>query len=138
MSPKDMYPEEGGMAATASPQPVPQMFFLPGMDGEAVDASLLPLVPGLVHALKDALADAQQGRSTGRTTLVQEASGRLAGRAEVFGLQKLGKFGRCVERAAEAGDLEAVSNLLEELDSITKRYIVALQESFQSFISVDR
>ena len=62
----------------------------------------------------------------------------LAGRAEVFGLQKLGKIGRCVERAAEANDLEAVSTLLEDLDIVTKRYIAAIQECFQSFLSVDR
>ena len=130
--------EHAGAAATIFAQPAPQTFSLPGLDGEAVDASLLPLVPGLLHALNDALSDARQGRDSGKTVLVQEAAGRLAGRAEVFGLQKLGKIGRCVERAAEADDLEAVSTLLEDLDIITKRYIVALQESFQSFISVDR
>jgi hypothetical protein len=134
----DASSEFGDMALSAAVQPGAQMFVLPGLDGEAVDASLLPLVPGLIHALNDALTDAQHGRSSGKNVLVQEAAGRLAGRAEVFGLQKLGKFGRCVERAAEANDLDAVAVLLTDLDILTKRYAVALQESFQSFLSVDR
>ena len=134
----DASSEHAGAASNIFSQPALPMFPLSGLDGEAVDASLLPLVPGLIHALNDALSDARQGRDSGKTVLVQEAAGRLAGRAEVFGLQKLGKIGRCVERAAEADDLEAVSTLLEDLDIITRRYVAALQESFQSFISVDR
>lgn len=129
---------QSGDPAVALIQPEPQMFLLPGLDGEAVDATLLPLIPGLINALNDALIDARQGRDSGRTILVQEAAGRLASRAEVFGLQKLGKIGRCVERAAEADDLEAVSTLLEDLDIITKRHVVALQETFQSFLGADR
>lgn len=117
---------------------VPQVFSLPGLEGESVDMTILPLVPGLIHALEDALNDARQGRDAGKTILVQEAAGRLAGRSETFGLHKLGKIGRCVERAAEADDLEAVSTLLEDLEIITKRYITALQDAFQSFLNIDR
>ena len=134
-----IYPlPENSTAPGPAPQETGQLFPLPGLDGEVLDATLMPLVPGLVHALQDALNDVREGRDTGKSILVQEAAGRLAGRAEVFGLQKLGKIGRCVERAAEANDLEAVSTLLEDLDIVTKRYIAAIQECFQSFISVDR
>ncbi|MDR2489407.1 MAG: response regulator [Desulfovibrio sp.] len=125
-------------ASAAFPQTETQLFPLPGLDGETVDMTLLPLVPGLIHALTDALNDARQGCHDGKSILVQEAAGRLASRAEVFGLLKLGKIGQCVERAAEANDLEAVSVLLGDLDTITQRYIDALQNCFQSFISVDR
>ena len=134
-----IYPlPENTVAPGAAPQEAAQLFPLPGLDGEVLDTTLMPLVPGLVHALQDALNDVREGRDTGKAILVQEAAGRLAGRAEVFGLQKLGKIGRCVERAAEANDLEAVSTLLEDLDIVTKRYIAAIQECFQSFLSVDR
>ena len=127
-----------GDAASPPGQPEAQVFPLPGLEGESLDMTLLPLLPGLIYALTDALDDARQGRDAGKTILVQEAASRLAGRAEVFGLQKLGRIGRCVERAAEADDMEAVSTLLEDLEIITKRYIDALQECFQAFISVDR
>ncbi len=134
-----IYPlPETSAAPGIAPQAAAQLFPLPGLDGEVLDTTLMPLVPGLVHALQDALTDVREGRDTGKAILVQEAAGRLAGRAEVFGLQKLGKIGRCVERAAEANDLEAVSTLLEDLDIVTKRYIAAIQECFQSFLSVDR
>ena len=134
-----IYPlPENTAAHGTAPQEAAQLFPLPGLDGEVLDTTLMPLVPGLVHALQDALNDVREGRDTGKAILVQEAAGRLAGRAEVFGLQKLGKIGRCVERAAEANDLEAVSTLLEDLDIVTKRYIAAIQECFQSFLSVDR
>lgn len=134
-----IYPlPENNATPGAAPQEAAQLFPLPGLDGEVLDTTLMPLVPGLVHALQDALNDVREGRDTEKAILVQEAAGRLAGRAEVFGLQKLGKIGRCVERAAEANDLDAVSTLLEDLDIVTKRYITAIQECFQSFLSVDR
>lgn len=117
--------------------PAPQVFPLPGMDGEFLDASVIPLVPGLVSSLQEALADAKEASNAEKSILVQEAAGRLAGKADSFGLQKLGKIGRCVERAAEADDMEAVVTLLEDLDIVTKRYLISLDECFQSFSKVD-
>jgi hypothetical protein len=42
-----------------------------------------------------------------RLPLVQEAAARMASRAEHFGLNRLGRLARCLERAAEARDEEA-------------------------------
>ena len=99
---------------------------------------MVPLVPGLVHTLHDALRDAMNGKETRQTILVQEAAGRLAGKAEVFGLVKLGKIARCVERAAEADDLEAVTTLLEDLATVTTRYTASMEECYQAFLQAER
>ncbi len=111
---------------------------LPGIDGEVMDMTMVPLVPGLVHTLHDALRDAMNGKETRQTILVQEAAGRLAGKAEVFGLVKLGKIARCVERAAEADDLEAVTTLLEDLATVTTRYTASMEECYQAFLQAER
>ena len=111
---------------------------MPGIDGEMMDMTMVPLVPGLVHTLHDALRDAMNGKETRQTILVQEAAGRLAGKAEVFGLVKLGKIARCVERAAEADDLEAVTTLLEDLATVTTRYTASMEECYQAFLQAER
>lgn len=115
-----------------------QMYPLPGIDGETIDVSVLPLTPGIIHALGDILGDAEDAVAKQSGILMQDAMARLAGKAEHFGLHKLGKIARCVERAAEADDLEAVSTLFEDLAPITRRYMAALQECFQSFLNLDR
>ena len=115
----------------------PALFPLPGTD-EALEEVMLPLIPGLIHALHDAMRDSSQGMELRRTILIQEATGRLAGKAEVFGLHKLSKMARCVERAAEADDLMAVQSLMGDLFAVCQRYLAALQECYRSFIHTDR
>lgn len=115
-----------------------QMFPLQGIDGEMVDSTMLPLLPGLVHFMRDVLGGIKGAAKAGNTLLAQEAAARLASRSEDFGLQKLGKITRCVERAAEADDIEAVNTLLEDLEPIAQRYIAALEESFLNFINMER
>ncbi len=132
-----------GEAGPATPQedaaePRGRVFALPGMEGEAVEVIMMPLLPGLIHALRDALEDSLRGRDARETVLVQEAAGRLAGKAEVFGLRKLGKIARCVERAAEADDMEASATLLEDLNTVTQRYLTALHECYQAFLNIER
>jgi HPt (histidine-containing phosphotransfer) domain-containing protein len=99
-----------------------------------MDATALPLVPGLTYALTDCLNDIHQGRRDGQTLFVQEAASRLAGKAEIFGLVRLGKLARCVERAAEADDIAAVSTVIEDLEPVVGRYIEAIRGCFQSFM----
>lgn len=131
-------PDQAKAPAPAMQGGAGQLYPLPGIEGEALDASMLPLAPGLVYALNDTLTDTLAARERGSTVLAQEASSRLAAKAEHFGLFKLGKIARCVERAAEADDMEAVTTLLEDLDPITRRYIDAVQQCFQSFLDSDR
>jgi len=104
------------------------------MDGEGLDILVLPLTPGLIIALKDIMREIEQGAGHGQGILIQEASGRLAGKAEAFGLVKLGRVAHCVERAAEAGDLEAVYTLLEDLGPMIDRYVQSLQDCFNDFL----
>ncbi|MDR1685467.1 MAG: hypothetical protein LBR82_03325 [Desulfovibrio sp.] len=112
--------------------PVP----LPGLDGEFLDPDALPLLPGLTGALADALQDAEKGRDEKRLALVQEAAARMASRAEHFGLNRLGRLARCLERAAEARDEEASVTILEDLRRAAQQYEKALTECFHSFAGV--
>ena len=121
-------------AQTAS---TPPGYPLPGIDGEYLDATVIPLAPGIIFALGDILKDVEEAQTNGSAMLMQDATARLAGKAEHFGLHKLGKIARCVERAAEAGDMEAVSTLYEDLAPVTRRYIDAIQECFQNFLSIN-
>ncbi|MDR1947135.1 MAG: hypothetical protein LBQ51_08235 [Desulfovibrio sp.] len=114
--------------------PVP----LAGLDGEFLDPDALPFLPGLAGALGDAVKDAVKGMADNSFALVQEASARMASRAEHFGLNRLGRLARCLERAAEAKDEEASRVILEDLRHTTKRYEDALMECFHGFAAFDR
>jgi CheY-like chemotaxis protein len=113
--------------------PVP----LPGLDGEFLDPDALPFLPGLEEALIDALRDAAKGMDELRLPLVQEASSRMASRAEHFGLNRLGRLARCLERAAEAQDEEASRTILEDLRRAVQQYKKALAECRHSFAGID-
>ena len=101
---------------------------------ETLQLDMLPLLPGLIYALRDALRFCTQGLGDNSPIFVQEAAGRLAEHAQSFGLEKLGKIARCVERAAQADDLEAVRTLLDDLHNVTLRYVGALQEAYDAYI----
>ncbi|WP_245590743.1 response regulator [Nitratidesulfovibrio termitidis] len=85
-----------------------------------------PFIPGLLETLDAALDDARRGRADGSTFAVQEAAARIAGKAESFGLRVLERIARCVERAATADDMEAVRDLLPELEAAVERNRIAL------------
>ena len=99
-----------------------------------MDVTALPLAPGLTYALTDCLKNIRQGKQDGQTLFVQEAANRLAAKAETFGLIRLGKLARCVERAAEADDIAAVSTLVDDLEPVVARYVEAIRGCFQSFM----
>jgi hypothetical protein len=113
--------------------PVP----LPGLDGEFLDPDALPFLPGLADALTGAFQDAAKGMDELRLPLVQEASARMASRAEHFGLNRLGRLARCLERAAEAQDEEASRTILEDLRRAVPQYEKALAECRHSFAGID-
>jgi HPt (histidine-containing phosphotransfer) domain-containing protein len=113
-------------------------FSLPGLEGEVIDVSVLPLTPGLVFSLQEIMREIRQSAERDQSILIQEAAGRMAGKAEAFGLVKLGRLAHCVERAAEANDMEAVRTLLEDLGPVVVRYVQSLQECFNAYLYTDR
>jgi hypothetical protein len=103
------------------------------MPGEALEVDMLPFLPGIILSLRDGLGDALKGKVAGNLRLIQEASNRLAGKAEYFHLDRLSKISRCVERAAEANDMEVAGSLLDDLTTITQSYITSLQQCSKDF-----
>jgi CheY-like chemotaxis protein len=124
-----------GSSAGAPPSSLPVP--LPGLDGEFLEQDVLPLLPGLTDALAGALRDAGQGMDGKQPALVQEAAARMASRAEHFGLSRLGRLARCLERAAEARDEEALRTIFEDLRRVAQQYERALMECFHNFVSID-
>ncbi|GFM33021.1 ATP-binding protein [Desulfovibrio subterraneus] len=117
----------------AKEQAKPLVHTAPSADSDmpTLDASLLPLVPGLLENIDEALADAHRSVRKGSPLGVQEAAGRLAGTASSFGLRVLERMARCVERAAQADDLDAILNLLPELENMAQRNNRALTDIYR-------
>ena len=103
---------------------------LPGEE-DSVFKDMVPLIPGLILDLDDAVIDALKGNDENSPLLVEEAAGRIAGKAENFGLVRLEHLSRCVERAAAANDAEATECVLADLKAWVDRYKVALQKLHQ-------
>lgn len=100
---------------------------LPGED-DSVFRDMLPLLPGLICELDDAMLDAARGKEKKSPLLVQQAVERLAGKAGHFGLAKLERMARCVERAAAADDIEPMECVLADLQAWVTRYKEALNK----------
>lgn len=111
---------------------------LADFEGEFIEQLMLPLIPGLLYALKDGLRDAEAGLGEKHLFAVQEAVSSMTSKAETFGLKKLEKIGQCVLRATNANDAEATTTLMEDLGNITKRYIAALEKSYDDYIQASR
>ena len=117
--------------------PASQNFSLPGMD-ESLDMAMMPLLPGLLHFLENTYRDCLRGREAGSYHQVWEAVNRLAGRAETFGLDRMGKLARCVEQAAKAADKDALVALLEDLDTVMHAYTRSLKQAYDDFLITRR
>lgn len=59
---------------------------------------------------------------------VRHAAAHIATQANRFGLRALGRIARCVEDAAKAGDRDALSNLLPELEIFVERNRIAMRD----------
>ncbi len=139
--PADAFAKEDPSLAGYRPKrnmPTGKTVALPGLEEEILDIAVLPLVPGLSHSLENSFKDILIGRSQHKSILVQEAAGRLAGRAETFGLRRLAKVAHCVQRAAEADDGEAIKALVDDLEPLMQRYLNGLHEVFDSFLDHKR
>ena len=83
-------------------------------------------IPQLIARLDAAIQDAQQGYKNRRCIVVGEAAERIASDSDAFGFRVLARMARCVERAAKAGDLQALQDLLPELVVAVERNRIAL------------
>ncbi len=83
-------------------------------------------IPQLIARLDAAIQDAQQGFKNRRCIVVGEAAERIASDSDAFGFRVLARMARCVERAAKAGDLQALQDLLPELAVAVERNRIAL------------
>lgn len=101
---------------------------LPGLHEEFLDEAVLPLIPGLIHFLQSSHQEALRGFGTNRSIMVEEAAGRMASRAEAVGLHKIGRIARCLERAGQVGDRDAIVALLEDLEPVMKHYLESLRQ----------
>ncbi|GFM36574.1 hypothetical protein DSM19430T_12580 [Desulfovibrio psychrotolerans] len=113
--------------AASAPAPTPEGTS-PAALVPNLDTSLIPLIPGLLESIASALNDAHRHASAANTFGVQEATGRIGGSAASFGLRALERMARCVERAATADDLEAVTTLLPDLENMVSRNSRALAD----------
>lgn len=127
-----------GASATDAPEPQPEnastLAPLSGLENEYVDASLLPLLPGFVLVLDDSLKDIEKGIQDGDCLTVSGAASRISGQSSTFGLTNLERMASCVERAAQAEDLEAVRDLSGELANMTTKYRDALKETHKQYM----
>ncbi|SHN66623.1 7TM-DISM domain-containing protein [Desulfovibrio litoralis] len=105
---------------------------IPGLEQEGIEPELIPLLPGFITDIQEALSDAADAKDNGSSIDVQESVMRIAGKAQSFGLNKLEGIAACVSRAAAADDLEAVGDLMLELENTTNKYIEALASLYQT------
>ncbi len=85
------------------------------IEGEEIDPEVIHLIPGLLDSLEHALEDAHASLENKSFLGISEACMRIAGTADAHGLRVIKGIANCVERAASANDLDAVSDLLAEL-----------------------
>ncbi|MBO5490359.1 MAG: hypothetical protein J5960_02870, partial [Desulfovibrio sp.] len=121
--------------AVQAPEPAPSSSTPVGAqpeDGSGGRAAPTPsgdadqTIPQLVARLDAAMQDAQQGFKNRRCIVVGEAAERIAAESDAFGFRVLARMARCVERAAKAGDLHALQDLLPELAVAVERNRIAL------------
>ena len=113
-------------------------FALPGIEGEGIDAALLPLVPTLLTSLSELLNEIMVHHEEGESLFVQQAAAKISDKTETFGLIKLSRIASCVERAAEADDHEAVDTLLGDLTPMMTRYLNSLEKCYHNYMVTSR
>ena len=137
-SPEQNLPRQGAVRVqrnAASAQPQSPSIPLPGIDGATMNTQMLPLVPGLILALRDALNVSEKATQENSMPAIQEAMETLRQKAAVFQLEKLEKMASCVQRAATAGDTEAVTTLMDDMRSFVLRHISAVEECFKNYLA---
>ncbi len=93
---------------------------------QAEQVELSP-IEQLVVDLDGLLAQAHVQLAKGRLHEVEASAAAMANSAEAFGLRTLGRLSRTVEAAAKAQDVNALQDLLPELDMSVQRNKAALK-----------
>lgn len=117
-------------AATALKAPYP----LSSPENDFMEADMVPLIPGLLQVFQDAINDLAQARVHPDIAQIKEIAVRMAGQGSTFGLHTLERMARYVERAADAGDLEAIRDFSDELLAIGRRYYGILVETHEDYL----
>jgi len=113
--------------ASAVPRKIQAATHPAGAPSSSVAEQMQPLIPGLLSSLDEALDDVRRAFNKADTLAVEKAAARIAVRADNYGLRVLARMARCVERAANAHDKEALANILPELETAVERNRIALQ-----------
>ena len=104
-------------AAQETFEPVP----LDAQSLKAASPEQLERVPEVLEELDGALWAAKEGLAEENSLMVSRACLALAEIAERHNLKNLERIAQCVDRAAQANDLEAVHDLLSELEASVGR-----------------
>lgn len=94
----------------------------------AIQARSDPAIIALVDRLDVAMKHANAAFATRNTAGIAESTAMIAQDAENFGLRLLARMAKCVERAAGAGDMNALADLLPELGNAVERNRITLSQ----------
>lgn len=83
-------------------------------------------IPTMLEEFDEAMRYARGGLARKNIQAVHEAAVYIAKRSDTCGLRVLARMARCVGEAAKAEDMEALNNLLPELETAVERNKIAL------------
>lgn len=83
-------------------------------------------IPTMLEEFDEAMRYARGGFVRKNIQAVHEAAVYIANRSDTCGLRVLARMARCVGEAAKAEDMEALNNLLPELETAVERNKIAL------------
>lgn len=88
-----------------------------------------PAIVEFTKRLNEAVEDARVALAASQTMRVADAAGRIAAECDAFSFRVLARIARCVEDAGKHGDLNALRDLLPELEHQVERNNIALLQS---------
>lgn len=95
---------------------------------EPLQARSDPAIVSLLERLDAAMRQADAAFSAKNCPAIANSAGLIAGDAETFGLRLLARMASCVEKAAAANDMTALSDLLPELGNAIERNRITLAQ----------
>lgn len=113
-----------GKQDTPAPEPIPHE--------EEIKARSDPAIIALLERLDASMRHANAAFAARNAPAIAESTGLIAGDAEKFGLRQLARMARCIERAALANNMVALSDLLPELGIAVERNRITLAERKES------